>query len=43
MKLKTTVFSADVKVVDDDIEACWEADVIILAVPYAAQTKQQKR
>jgi len=32
-------FSADVEVVDDDLEACWEADVIILAVPYAAEKR----
>jgi predicted dinucleotide-binding enzyme len=38
-EIKNNRFSADVEVVDDDIEACWEADVIILAVPYAAEKR----
>jgi 8-hydroxy-5-deazaflavin:NADPH oxidoreductase len=38
-EIKNSRFSADVEVVDDDIEACWEADVVILAVPYAAEKR----
>jgi NADPH-dependent F420 reductase len=38
-EIKNNRFSADVEVVDDDIEACWEADVIILAVPYTAEKR----
>jgi NADPH-dependent F420 reductase len=42
-EIKSNRFSTDVEVVDDDIEACWEADVIILAVPYAAEKKVAER
>jgi len=38
-EIKNNRYSADVEVVDDDIEACWEADVIMLAVPYAAEKR----
>ena len=38
-EIKNNRFSADVEIVDDDIEASWEADVVILAVPYAAEKK----
>ncbi len=42
-EIKNDRFSADVEVVDDDIEACWEADVIILAVPYAVEKRVAER
>jgi len=35
--------AADAEVVNDDIEACWEADVIILAVPYAVEKSLAER
>jgi len=38
-EIKNNRFSADVEVVDDEIEVCWEADVIILAVPYAVEKR----
>ena len=36
-EIKTHHFSADVEIVDNEIELCWEADIIILAVPYAVE------
>jgi NADPH-dependent F420 reductase len=42
-EIKNNRFSADVEVVDDDIEVCWEADVIILAVPYAVEKRVAER
>ena len=38
-EIKNNLYSADIEVVDDVIEACWEADVIILAVPYVAEKR----
>ena len=31
--------SADIEIVDDYIEVCWEADIIVLAVPYTVEKK----
>jgi NADPH-dependent F420 reductase len=42
-EIKSNRFSSDVEVVDDDIEACWEADVIVLAIPYAAEKRVAER
>jgi NADPH-dependent F420 reductase len=38
-EIKNNRFAADIEAVDDNIEACWEADVVILAVPYAAEKR----
>jgi 8-hydroxy-5-deazaflavin:NADPH oxidoreductase len=36
-EINNNYFPADAEIVNDDIELCWEADIIILAVPYAAE------
>jgi NADPH-dependent F420 reductase len=36
-EIKSQHPSADVEIVDDAVEVSWEADIIILAVPYAAE------
>ena len=36
-EIKSNKPSADVEVVNHPLDACWEADIIIIAVPYAAE------
>ena len=42
-EIKSHYSFADVDIIDDDVEACWEADIIILALPYAAETEVAER
>jgi predicted dinucleotide-binding enzyme len=35
--VKTLNADADVEIADDYVEACWEADIIIMAVPFIAE------
>jgi 8-hydroxy-5-deazaflavin:NADPH oxidoreductase len=37
--IKTGNPSADIEVADEALDACWEADIIIVAVPYQAEKK----
>jgi len=37
--IKTDTPNADVEILDCSHEACWEADIVIPAVPYAAQSE----
>ena len=42
-KLKSKNTSYDVEAIDCEINACWEADIIIPAVPYSAQAEVAKK
>jgi NADPH-dependent F420 reductase len=41
-KIKGSNSSADIEIVDDYIEVCWEADIIVLAVPYTVEKEVAK-
>ena len=36
-EITTNHSSADVEIVEDAVDVCWEADIIILAIPYVAE------
>jgi len=42
-EIKRNHLAADIEILDDDIELCWEADIIILAVPYTAEKQVAER